>query len=120
MRTLTIVLIALAAAGNAVAQRRARIGPTVSSISLENGSGGSNSFTSFGGSLAFLSGDDCEVCVGVSPYGDLSNNRCVRQMTCIGLETNYYPIGATGVASVAATEVGLARVRGQHLLPSLR
>src|SRR5216117_1919938 len=119
MRTLTIVLLALAVAGNAAAQRRARIGPTVSSMSLENGSGGSNSFTSFGGSLAFLSSDDGEVGVGVSRYGDLSNNSCVRQMTFISLESNYYPIGAKGVAPYASTEVGLARVLDQDPLLSL-
>ena len=78
MRTLTLVFLALATAGNAVAQRRARIGPTVSSISIEDGSGGSQSFTSFGGSLAFLSGDDGEIGVGVSRYGDLSSSSCVR------------------------------------------
>src|SRR5438105_11937995 len=107
MRTLTIVLMSLAAVApaNAVAQHRARIGPTVSSISLENGSGGSNSFTSFGGSLALLSGDDGEFGVEVSRYGDLSNNNCVRQMTFVGLESNYYPIGAKGVAPYASTEV---------------
>jgi hypothetical protein len=121
MRTFTIVLIALAAApqGNALAQRRARIGPTVSSISLENGSGGSNSFTSFGGSLAFLSGDDGEIGVGVSRYGDLSSNTCVRQMTFVGFESNYYPIGSKGVAPYASTAVGLARVRDQDPLLSL-
>lgn len=119
MRTLTIVLIALAVAGSATAQRRARIGPTVSSISLENGSGGSNAFTSFGASLAFLSGDDGEIGVGVSRYGDLSNNSCVRQMTFVGFESNYYPIGAKGVAPYASTEVGLARVLDQDPLLSL-
>src|ERR1700716_2574178 len=119
MRTLTIVFIALAAAGNAAAQRRARIGPTVSSISLENGSGGSNSFTSFGGSLAFLSGDDGEVGVGVSRYGDLSSNSCARRMTFVGLESNYYTIGPKGVAPYASTAVGLARVLDQDPLLSL-
>ena len=113
MRTLTIVLIALAVAGNAVAQRRARIGPTVSTVSIEDGVGGSHSFTSFGGSLAFLSGDDGEVGVGVSRYGDLSSNSCVRQMTFFGLESNYYPIGPRGVAPYASTAVGLARVRDE-------
>ncbi len=119
MRTLTIVLIALAVAGNAPAQRRARIGPTVSSISLENGSGGSNSYTSFGGSLAFLSGEDGELGVEVSRYGNLSNNSCVRQMTFAGVQSNYYPIGAKGIAPYASTEVGLARVLDQDPLLSL-
>src|SRR5437867_466999 len=119
MRTLSLVLVALAVAGTSAAQRRARIGPTVSSISIENGSGSSNAFTSFGGSLALLSGDDGEFGLGVSRYGDLSNNSCVRQMTFIGLESNYYPIGAKGVAPYASTEVGLARVLDQDPLLSL-
>ncbi len=113
MRTLTIVLIALAVAGNAVAQGRARIGPTISTVSIEDGVGGSHSFTSVGGSLAFLSGDDGEVGVGVSRYGDLSSNSCVRQMTFVGLESNYYPVGPRGVAPYASTAVGLARVRDE-------
>jgi len=115
MRTLTILLIALAVAlpGGAAAQRRARIGPTVSSISIEDGSGGSHSFSSVGGSFAFLSGDDGEIGIGISRYGDLSNNSCVRQMTFYGLESNYYPIGAKGVAPFASSAVGLARVLDQ-------
>jgi hypothetical protein len=113
MRTLSAVLIALVLAGSVAAQRRARIGPTVSSISIEDGSGGSQSFTSVGGTLALLSGDDGEVGLGVSRYGDLSSNSCVRQMTFVGLESNYYPIGANGVAPFASSAVGLARVLDQ-------
>ncbi len=113
MRTLTVVLIALAVAGNAAAQRRARVGPTVSSISIEDGAGGSQSFTSFGGTVAFLSGDDGEVGIGASRYGDLSSSSCVRQMTFVGFESNYYPIGAKGVAPFASSAVGLARVLDQ-------
>ena len=119
MRTLTIVLIALVIAGTAAAQRRARVGPTVSSISIEDGSGGSQSFPSFGGSLAFLSGDDGEIGVGVSRYGDLSSSSCVRQMTFIGFESNYYPIGPKGVAPFASTAVGLARVLDQDPMLAL-
>src|SRR5882757_254932 len=92
MRTLTLLLIALAVAGNAVAQRRARIGPTVSTISIDAGSGSSQSFTSFGGTFALLSGDDGEIGVAVSRYNDLSNNNCVRNMTFFGVESNYYPV----------------------------
>ena len=110
MRTLTLVLVALAVAGSAAAQRRARIGPTVSTISIEDGSGSSHSFTSFGGSFAFLSGDDGEIGVAVSRYGDLSNNSCVRQMTFFGVESNYYPVGPKGIAPFASTSLGLAHV----------
>jgi len=112
MRTLTIVLIALASAGGVDGQRRARIGPTVSTISIQDGSG-SQSFTSFGGSLALLSGDDGEIGAAISRYGDLSNNNCVRQMTFVGLESNYYPVGPKGVAPYASTTFGLARVTDQ-------
>ena len=119
MRTLTMVLIALAVAGTAAAQRRARIGPTVSSISIEDGAGGSQSFTSFGGTLAFLSGDDGEIGVGISRYGNLSSSNCVRQLTFVGFESNYYPIGAKGVAPFASSAVGLARVLDQDPLLQL-
>lgn len=113
MRTLTLILIALAIAGDAAAQRRARIGPTVSTVSLENGSGTSDSYTSFGGSIAFLSGDDGEIGVGISRYGDLSNNPCLREMTFFALESNYYPVGPKGVAPFASSSVGLAHVTDQ-------
>ncbi|MGH7522521.1 MAG: hypothetical protein ACREMI_14695 [Gemmatimonadales bacterium] len=112
MRTLMILLIALVIAGSADAQRRARIGPTVSTISIDDGSG-NQSFTSFGGAFALLSGDDGEIGAAVSRYGDLSNNSCVRQMTFIGLESNYYPVGPKGIAPYASTSVGLARVTDQ-------
>lgn len=113
MRTLTVVLVALAVAGSAGAQQRARLGPTVSTISIEDGSGSSHSFTSFGGSFAFLSGDDGEIGVAVSRYGDLSNNSCVRKMTFFGVESNYYPVGPKGIAPFASTSLGLAHVLDQ-------
>ena len=119
MRTLTIVLLALAVAGSSAAQRRARIGPTVSSISIEGSSGGSKSFTSFGGSVAFLSGDDGEVGVGVSRYGDLSTDNCARNMTFVGLESNYYAVGAKGVAPYASSAIGLAHILDQNPTLSL-
>jgi len=67
MRTQLLVLTALVGfAGSTAAQRRARIGPTVSSISIEDGSGGSHAFPSSGASLAFLSGEDGEVGASLS------------------------------------------------------
>lgn len=119
MRTLTIVLLALAVAGSSAAQRRARIGPTVSSISIEGSSGGSKSFTSYGGSFAFLSGDDGEVGLGVSRYGDLSTDNCARNMTFVGFESNYYPVGAKGVAPYASSAIGLAHILDQNPTLSL-
>lgn len=115
MRTLVLGLAALALAGSLAAQRRARIGPTVSTISIEDGSGTSRSYTSFGGSFAFLSSDDGEIGVAVSRYGDLSSNSCVRQMTFFGVESNYYPVGAKGIAPFASTAIGLARVTDQDV-----
>jgi len=117
MRTLTLLVIALACVppGRVAAQRRARIGPTVSSISIEDGSGSSHSFTSFGASVAFLTGDDGELGIGVSRYGDLSSNSCVRQMTFVGLESNYYPVGPKGIAPYASSALGLARVTDQDV-----
>ncbi|MFN2572684.1 MAG: hypothetical protein ABR537_13910 [Gemmatimonadales bacterium] len=114
MRILTIALIALAVPGIIAAQRPARIGPTVSTISIEAGTG-SRSFTSVGGSFGFLSGDDGEIGVGFSRYGDLSSNSCVRQLTFAGIESNYYPVGAKGIAPYASTAVGLARVTDQDV-----
>ena len=118
MRTILIIVSALTLAGHLAAQRRARIGPVVSTISIEDGSGNTHSYTSFGGSVAFLSGDDGEIGIGISRYGDLSSDNCVRRMTFVGLESNYYPVGANGIAPYASTAVGLARVTDQdiHLL----
>lgn len=119
MRTLTILLLALAVAARCEAQRRARIGPTISSISIENGSGSSQSFTAFGGSVALLSGDDGEIGLGVSRYGDLSTESCTRNMTFFGFESSYYPVGAQGIAPYASTAIGLARVLDQNPTLSL-
>ena len=118
MRPQSVVLVALVSsvtvASSVAAQQRARFGPTVSTISIEDGSGGSHAFPSYGGSLAFLSGDDGEVGVGVSHYGDLSTDNCVRQMTFYGLESNYYPVGPKDIAPFASTALGLARVLDQN------
>jgi len=114
MRTLGVVLLALAVAGSAAAQRRVRLGPVVSTIAIESGSG-SNSYTSFGGSLAFISSEDGEIGVAVSRYGDLSSNSCTRQMTFYGVESNYYPIGPSGIAPFASTAIGLAHVTDQDV-----
>jgi len=69
-----MVLIALAVGGNAAAQRRARIGPHGLIHLDRRRCRGSQSFTSFGGTVAFLSGDDGEIGVGISRYGNLSSS----------------------------------------------
>jgi len=112
MRPILLGLAAATLAGHAAAQGRARIGPIVSTISIEDGSG-SHSYTSFGGTFALLTGDDGEVGLAVSRYSDLSSNNCVRQMTFYGVESNYYPVGPKGIAPFASSALGLARVTDQ-------
>lgn len=113
-----MLLAALVLAGSLAAQRRARIGPTVSIIALEDESG-THSFPSFGASLALLSGDDGEIGLALARYNDLSNSSCLRQMTFFGAESNYYPVGSSGIAPFASSALGLARVLDQNpgLLP---
>src|SRR5205823_3062713 len=59
MRTTCWLIAALwlAGASSAHPQRRFRIGPTYSSLSLDDGSGSSHSFSSWGGSAALITGD---------------------------------------------------------------
>ncbi len=118
MRTLLLSLTAAALVGDAAAaaaQGRARIGPTVSSILIEDGSGASHAYPSFGGTFALLTGDDGEIGLAVTRYGDLSSDNCVRRMTFVGVESNYYPVGPKGIAPFASTTIGLARVTDQDM-----
>lgn len=114
MRTITLLLLAAVAAlplaSPAAAQRRFRIGPTASSIALEDAGGNSHSFTSYGGSVALLTGDAAESGLSFARYRDLSTDGRVRRLTLYSLDSYYYPIGARGIAPFAATELGLARV----------
>ncbi len=115
MRPILLGLAAVTLAGHAAAQGRARIGPIVSTISIEDGSGTGHSYSSFGGVFALLTGDDGEVGLAVSRYSDLSSSNCVRQMTFYGLESNYYPVGPKGIAPFASTALGLAHVIDQDV-----
>ncbi len=119
MRILVLVGLAgavvTASASPAAAQGRARIGPTVSTISIEDGLGTSHSYASFGGTFALLTGDDGEFGFAVSRYNDLSSSSCVRQLTFFGVESNYYPVGAKGIAPFASSAIGLARVTDQDV-----
>jgi len=103
-------LALLSAASPAAAQRRFRVGPILSSISIENGNGVASGYRGFGGTIALLTGDYDETGLVVARYNDLSDNSCVRQLTLVGLNSSYYPIGARGLAPFASTELGLARV----------
>src|SRR3989449_8328905 len=101
----------LAGVSSAHAQRRIRLGPTYSSLSLEDLSGSSHSFSSFGGSAAFITGDDGESGITIARYNDLSTDGRVPRLTLFGLDSYYYPVGARGVvAPFAGTTLGLARV----------
>ncbi len=113
MRTTGLVAAALAVLGasSAHAQRRVRIGPTYSSIGLEDGSGSSHTFSSFGGSVALITSDEGETGFTIARYNDLSTDKGLRRLTLYTLDSYYYPVGTRGVvAPFALTALGLARV----------
>src|SRR5439155_1070024 len=88
-----------------------RIGPTYSSVSLEDGSGSSHSFSSFGGSVALITGDEGETGLAIARYNDLSTDKGLRRLSLYVLDSYYYPVGTRGVvAPFALTALGLARV----------
>ena len=104
-----IAALWLAGLSSAHAQRRLRIGPTYSSLGLDDASGSSHGFSGFGGTLSFLTGDDGEAGVAVTRYRDLSTDNRVRRLTLYALDSYYYPVGTRGViAPFAATTLGLA------------
>jgi len=109
-RTALVLLASLVAAAPAFGQRRIRLGPLLSSLSVENGTGAAQGYGGYGGTVALLTGDYDETGLVVARYNDLSDNSCERRLTFIGLNSLYYPIGAKGVAPYASTELGLARV----------
>jgi hypothetical protein len=115
MRILLLGLAAATLAGHAAAQGRARIGPVVSTISIQDGSGTSHSYSSIGGTFALITGDDGELGLTVSRYNDLSSSSCVRQLTFFGVESNYYPVGPKGIAPFASSALGLAHVTDQDV-----
>ena len=114
MRTTWLFIAAalwLAGVSSVHAQRRSRLGPVYSSLGLEDLSGSSHSFSSFGGSAALITGDDAESGITIARYNDLSTDGRVRRLTLFGLDSYYYPVGARGVvAPFAGTTLGLARV----------
>lgn len=97
-------------AGRLAAQRPVRIGPVYSSISIDDGSGTTHTFSGFGGSIALLTGDDDETGFTVMRYNDLATSSCPRSLTFFGLDDDYFPVGASGIAPFASTSLGLARV----------
>src|SRR3977135_3633334 len=122
MRTILLLAVALPLIGPspAHATRRVRIGPTYSSLGLEDLSGSSHTFSSFGGSAALITGEDGESRMTITRDNDLSTlarvtalatDRRGRRPTLFGLDSYYYPVGARGVvAPFAGTTLGLARV----------
>jgi hypothetical protein len=113
MRTtlLLAAVLSLLGTSSAHAQRRIRIGPTYSSLSLEDRSGSSQSFPSYGGSVALITGGEAETGLTIARYNNLSTDHGVRRLTLYGLDSYYYPVGMRGVvAPFALTALGLARV----------
>lgn len=125
MRYTILLVIALNAVPNAAAQRRVRFGPTASAVSLQDGAGGSHSFTAFGGAVALLSGDDSEIGFAIARYDDLSPDNCARSLTFYAIDSYFYPVGVRGIAPFASTQVGLGSLRestpqfGCGLLPNV-
>src|SRR6266571_5703525 len=118
MRTTCLFAAALWLAGiaSAQAQRRIRIGPTYSSVSLEDQSGSSYSFPSYGGSVALITGDESETGLTIGRYNNLSTDHGTRRLTLYALDSYYYPVGTRGVvAPFALTALGLARVTRSRL-----
>src|SRR5438552_1146729 len=109
----TVLLVAALTLASALplhAQRRFRVGPAISSISLEGLSGAGHGFTGYGGAVALITGDDGESGLSVARYGELGTDGRVRRLTLYALDSYYYPVGTRGIAPFAATELGLARV----------
>src|SRR2546425_949061 len=110
MTCFVVAALALASVSSVHAQRRFRLGPMLSSLSLEDASGTGHGFTAWGGSVALITGDDGETGLTIARYGDLALNSCPRSLTLYALDSYYYPVGTRGVAPFASTELGLARV----------
>src|SRR5260370_16569675 len=102
--------LTLAATAALAAQRRVRIGPTLSSISLEDQSGKSHSFTGVGGSVALITGDDGETGLTIARYHDLSTDGGVRRLTLFALDSYYYPVATRGVPPFPPPPPALPRV----------
>ncbi|HEX4633758.1 MAG TPA: hypothetical protein VH163_08000 [Gemmatimonadales bacterium] len=122
-RLLVLALAGLTVGAPLTAQRPFRIGPVYSSLSLQDANGASHQFTAFGGTLALLTADDDETGLSIVRYNDLAtSSSCPRNLTFFGLDDNYFPVGPSGIAPFASTEVGVARVLdsdkslGQELL----
>jgi len=110
MTCFVVAALALASVSSVHAQRRFRLGPMLSSLSLEDASGTGHGFTAWGGMAALITGDDGETGLTVARYGDLALNSCERSLTLYALDSYYYPVGTRGVAPFASGELGLARV----------
>src|SRR5437879_12750316 len=85
-------------APTAVAQRRARVGPTLSWIALRDASGTSHIYPSICGSIALLTGDDAESGITVSCYNDLAQGGSVRRLTVCVSDYFQYPVRPRGVS----------------------
>lgn len=111
MTLLLVSTLLLLGAASSPAQRPIRLGPSYSTITLEDLSGVGHSFPSYGGSVALITGDESETGVTIARYSNLSTNHGVRRLTLYELDSYYYPVGARGVvAPFALTALGLARV----------
>src|SRR2546423_15143012 len=112
-----IAALSLTGVSSAHAQRRLRIGPTYSSLGLDDASGSSHGFSGFGGTLALLTGDDGEAAVAVTRYNDLATDNRGRRLTLYALDPHYYPVGTRGaIPPFGTTPLGPARAAGSSAL----
>src|SRR5207245_3310308 len=72
MTCFVVAALALASVSSLHAQRRFRLGPMLSSLSLEDASGTGHGFTAWGGTAALITGDAGETGLTVARYGDLA------------------------------------------------
>src|SRR5256885_660490 len=98
---LGVAALSLVAAAPVYGQRRFRVGPTYSSITLEDLSGNAHRFSSFGGSVALITGNEGGTGVTVSRDNDPSTHGGLRRLTLFWLGSYYYPIWAHRVAPFA-------------------
>src|SRR2546426_12196098 len=95
---LFVAALTLASALPLHAQRRFRLGPAVSSMSPQDLSGASHSFTGYGGAVALITGDDGESGLPGIRYGGLGTGSRRRRLTPYALDSYSHPARPPGTA----------------------
>src|SRR2546425_11218652 len=93
-----VAALAVASVSSLHAQRRFRLGPTLSSLSLEDASGTGHGFTAWGGAAALITGDDGETGLAVARYGDPAVNSCGGPLPLLAHRSYTSPEGTSSGA----------------------